>query len=293
MPPFGAHMSVAGGLPRAVARAVVHRCDALQVFAKNANQWRGRPLPPDEVAQFRRDVASAGLVAVVSHASYLINLATADAALRAQSREAMADELDRAEALGLLGVVLHPGAYTTGRASDGIRLIADNLRELLDARAAGTTMVLLECTAGQGSSIGSRFEELAEIIGLMDGHARVGVCLDTCHLLAAGYDLTTDDGYAETFAAFGRIVGFDRLRVFHVNDSKKPLGSRVDRHEHIGKGHLGLESFRRLVNDRRFASIPMLLETPKGEGKPTGPIAVDPLDEENLNTLRALVRPRG
>ena len=293
MPPFGAHMSVAGGLPRAVARAVVHRCDALQVFAKNANQWRGRPLPPDEVAQFRRDVASAGLVAVVSHASYLINLATADAALRAQSREAMADELDRAEALGLLGVVLHPGAYTTGRASDGIRLIADNLRELLDARAAGTTMVLLECTAGQGSSIGSRFEELAEIIGLMDGHARVGVCLDTCHLLAAGYDLTTDDGYAATFAAFGRIVGFDRLRVFHVNDSKKPLGSRVDRHEHIGKGHLGLESFRRLVNDRRFASIPMLLETPKGEGKPTGPIAVDPLDEENLNTLRALVRPRG
>lgn len=293
MPPFGAHMSVAGGLPRAVARAVVHRCDALQVFAKNANQWRGRPLPPDEIAQFRRDVASAGLVAVVSHASYLINLATADAALRAQSREAMADELDRAEALGLLGVVLHPGAYTTGRASDGIRLIADNLRDLLDARAAGTTMVLLECTAGQGSSIGSRFEELAEIIGLMDGHARVGVCLDTCHLLAAGYDLTTDDGYAETFAAFGRIVGFDRLRLFHVNDSKKPLGSRVDRHEHIGKGHLGLESFRRLVNDRRFASIPMLLETPKGEGKPTGPIAVDPLDEENLSTLRALVRPRG
>lgn len=292
MPPFGAHMSVAGGLPRAVARAVVHRCDALQVFAKNANQWRGRPLPPDEVAQFRRDVASAGLVAVVSHASYLINLATADAALRAQSREAMADELDRAEALGLLGVVLHPGAYTTGRASDGIRLIADNLRDLLDARADGTTMVLLECTAGQGSSIGSRFEELAEVIGLMDGHARVGVCLDTCHLLAAGYDLTTDDGYAETFAAFGRIVGFDRLRVFHVNDSKKPLGSRVDRHEHIGKGHLGLESFRRLVNDRRFASIPMLLETPKGEGKPTGPIAVDPLDEGNLNTLRALIQPR-
>ncbi len=285
-------MSVAGGLPRAVARAVVHRCDALQVFAKNASQWRGRPLPPDEVLQFRTDVQRAGLVAVVSHASYLINLATGDSALRAQSREAMADELDRAEALGLLGVVLHPGCYTTGRASDGIRLIATNLRELLDARPASTTMVLLECTAGQGSSIGSRFEELAAIIGLMEGHARVGVCLDTCHLLAAGYDLTTDECYADTFAQFGRVVGFDRLRVFHVNDSKKPLGSRVDRHEHIGKGHLGLESFRRLVNDRRFASIPMLLETPKGEGTPTGPIAVDPLDEENLNTLRRLVRLR-
>lgn len=292
MPPFGAHMSVAGGLPRAVARAVVHRCDALQVFAKNASQWRGRPLPADEVAQFRAAVVQARLVAVVSHASYLINLATTDTALRAQSCEAMADELDRAEALGLLGVVLHPGCYTSGRASDGIRLIAQNLRELLDTRAAGSTMVLLECTAGQGSSLGSRFEELAEIIGLMDGHARVGVCLDTCHLLAAGYDLTTDEGYADTFTDFGRIVGFDRLRVFHVNDSKKPLGSRVDRHEHIGKGYLGLEPFRRLVNDRRFARIPMLLETAKGEGKPTGPIAIDPLDEENLNTLRGLVRPR-
>ncbi len=292
MPPFGAHMSVAGGLPRAVARAVVHRCDALQVFAKNASQWKGRPLHPDEVAQFRADVTRAGLVAVVSHASYLINLATTDTGLRAQSREAMADELDRADALGLLGVVLHPGCYTSGRASEGIRLMAGNLRELLDARGAGTAMVLLECTAGQGSSLGSRFEELAEIIGLMNGHARVGVCLDTCHLLAAGYDLTTDEGYAETFAEFGRVVGFDRLRVFHVNDSKKPLGSRVDRHEHIGKGHLGLESFRRLVNDRRFARIPMLLETAKGEGKPTGPIAVDPLDEENLNALRSLVKPR-
>lgn len=292
MPPFGAHMSVAGGLPRAVARAVVHGCDALQVFAKNANQWRGRPLPDDEVRTFRADVARAGLVAVVSHASYLINLATGDAALRVQSREAMADELDRAEALGLLGAVLHPGCYTTGRATDGIRLIADNLRELLDARPSGQTMVLLECTAGQGSSIGSRFEELAEIIGLMEGHPRVGVCLDTCHLLAAGYDLTTDEGYAHTFREFGRVVGFDRLKVFHVNDSKKPLGSRVDRHEHIGKGHLGLESFRRLVNDRRFARIPMLLETPKGEGKPTGPITVDPLDDANLNALRGLVKVR-
>lgn len=293
MPPFGAHMSVAGGLPRAVVRAVVHHCDALQVFAKNASQWRGRPLPDDEVRQFRTDVTRAGLVAVVSHASYLINLATGNAALRAQSCEAMADEIDRAEALGLLGVVLHPGCYTSGRAADGIRLIADNLRALLAARASGTTMVLLEGTAGQGSSIGSRFEELAEIIALMDGHPRLGVCLDTCHLLAAGYDLTTDEGYARTFTEFGRVVGFDRLRVFHVNDSKKPLGSRVDRHEHIGKGHLGLEAFRRLVNDRRFASIPMLLETPKGEGKATGPISVDPLDEENLNTLRSLVRPRG
>jgi deoxyribonuclease IV len=282
-------MSVAGGLPRAVERAIVHRCDALQIFSKNASQWRGRPLPPEEVADFRARVDRARLRAVVSHASYLINLATTAPALRAQSREAMADELDRAEALGLLGVVLHPGCYTSGSPSEGLRLIAENLMLLLDDRSSGTTMVLLEHTAGQGSAIGARFEELAEIIGLMQGHPRVGVCLDTCHLIASGYELTSEEGYRRTFRDFGRIVGFDRLKAFHLNDSKKPLGSRVDRHEHIGKGCLGLEAFRMLVNDRRFAKIPMLLETPKGEGKATGPITVDPLDEENLNTLRALV----
>ncbi|MGC4080745.1 MAG: deoxyribonuclease IV [Vicinamibacterales bacterium] len=284
-------MSVAGGLPRAVERAVVHRCTALQIFTKNANQWRGRPLPPAEVDAFRAAVAQAGLHAVVSHASYLINLATTGEGLREQSMAAMADELDRAEALGLLGVVLHPGCYTSGTAAEGLRLIAHCLLRLLDERPAGRTMVLLECTAGQGSSIGSRFEELAEIIHLVDGHARVGVCLDTCHLLAAGYDIVSARGYADTFDAFGRIVGFERLRAIHANDSKKPLGSRVDRHEHIGRGHVGIEAFRRLVNDPRLAAMPVLLETPKGEGKPTGPIVVDPLDEMNLDALRALVTP--
>jgi deoxyribonuclease-4 len=292
MPPFGAHMSVAGGLPRAVERAVVHRCDALQIFAKNASQWRGRPISPEEVAEFRSRVAAAGLHSVVSHASYLINLATTADALRAQSRAAMADEIDRAEALGLLGVVLHPGCYTSGSPSEGIRLIANNLRDLLDERPRGQTMVLLEHTAGQGSAIGSRFEELAEIIAHMDGHPRVGVCLDTCHLLASGYDIASDDGYRRTFTEFSKVVGFERLKAFHLNDSKKPLASRVDRHEHIGKGGVGLNGFRTLVNDRRFAKIPMLLETPKAAGKATGPIEVDPLDEGNLNTLRALVRRR-
>ncbi len=282
-------MSVAGGLVRAVQRAVVHRCDALQIFTKNANQWRGRPLRPDETAAFRAAVGAAGLQAVVSHASYLINLATTGALLAEQSVEAMADELDRAEQLGLLGVVLHPGSCTAGTQADALRLIAERLRGLLDARSHGTTMVLLEHTAGQGSSLGSRFEELATIIALMDGHPRVGVCLDTCHLLASGYDLASADGYARTFAEFGRVVGFHRLKAFHLNDSKKPLGSRVDRHEHIGQGYLGLEAFRRLVNDRRFARLPMLLETAKAEGRPNGPIAIDPLDERNLETLRGLV----
>jgi deoxyribonuclease-4 len=289
MPLFGAHMSVAGGLPRAVERAVVHGCDALQIFSKNANQWRGRPLPREEIRAFRAGVKAAGLRAVVSHASYLINLATTNATLRQQSLESMGDELDRAEALGLLGVVLHPGAYTTGNEAAGLTLIAESLLELLHARRRGRTMVLLEHTAGQGTCLGATFEQLASIVEQMRGHRRVGVCLDTCHLLASGYDLCSPEGYACTFRQFGRLVGFDRLRAFHLNDSKKPLGSHVDRHEHIGRGFLGIEPFRRIVNDRRFRRLPMLLETPKGEGKATGPIVIDPLDARNLNTLRSLV----
>jgi len=281
-------MSVAGGLPRAVERAVAHGCEAFQIFSKNANQWRGRPLLPPEIREFRRRVRAAGLGPVVSHASYLINLATGNRALRDQSMQAMGDELDRAEALGLLGVVLHPGCYTAGSEADGLTFIAGCLVELLQERRRGRTMVLLEHTAGQGTALGSTFEQLASIIAKMGDHRRVGVCLDTCHLLASGYDLCSPEGYASTFKQFGRLVGFDRLKVLHLNDSKKPLGSRVDRHEHIGQGCLGLEPFRRLVNDRRLRDLPMLLETPKTEGRPPAVIQVDPLDERNLNTLRGL-----
>jgi len=281
-------MSVAGGLPRAVERAVAHGCEAFQIFSKNANQWRGRPLLPPEIREFRRGVRVAGLGPVVSHASYLINLATGSRALREQSMQAMGDELDRAEALGLLGVVLHPGCYTAGSEADGLTFIAGCLVELLQERRRGRTMVLLEHTAGQGTALGSTFEQLASIIATMGDHRRVGVCLDTCHLLASGYDLCSPEGYASTFKQFGRLVGFDRLKVLHLNDSKKPLGSRVDRHEHIGQGCLGLEPFRRLVNDRRLRDLPMLLETPKTEGRSPAVIQVDPLDERNLNTLRGL-----
>src|SRR5262245_15030858 len=283
-------MSVAGGLPRAVDRGVVHGCEAMQIFAKNANQWRGRLVPPDEIRAFRRLVKRTGIAPVVSHASYLINLATANHGLRAQSLAAMGDELDRAEALGLLGVVLHPGAYTEGNSDHGLNLIADGLLELLRERRRGKTMVILEHTAGQGTSLGARFEEIARIIEGMKGHKRVGVCLDTCHLLASGYDIVSTEGYASTFCQFEQLIGFSRLKVVHLNDSKRPLGSRVDRHEHIGQGCLGVEPFRRIVNDRRFRALPMLLETPKGEGKATGPIAVDPQDEQNLETLRRLLR---
>jgi len=290
MPRLGAHMSVAGGLPRAVERAIVHGCESLQIFAKNANRWRGREIPAAEIREFRARVDASGIRPVVSHASYLINLATTTRTLRRQSLAAMGDELDRAEALGLLGVVLHPGCYTAGNEADGLSLIAEGLLDLLQARRRGRTMVLLEQTAGQGTALGATFEQLASIMAKVNDHTRVGVCLDTCHLLAAGYDVTTDEGYKTTFKQFERLIGFERLKAFHLNDSKKPLGSRVDRHEHIGEGFVGLGAFRRIVNDPRFRDLPMMLETPKTEGRSPNVIAVDPLDARNLSRLQRLVK---
>jgi deoxyribonuclease-4 len=286
---IGAHMSVAGGVSLAVDRAALHGCEALQIFAKNASQWRAAPLDSGEVRRFRRRVDETGIGPVVSHASYLINLATTAPVLRQQSVDALADELDRAHALGLLGVVLHPGTCTEGPEDDGLRLVAAGLRAALAARPRRRTMVLLEHTAGQGRSLGHRFEHLAAILAHLDGSPRVGVCLDTCHLLAAGYDIASPAGYAATCDAFARIVGFDRLRAVHANDSKRPCGSRVDRHHHIGEGHVGSDAFRRILHDPRFAGRPMLLETAKTppRGAPTRVVA-DPLDTANLAALRRL-----
>jgi deoxyribonuclease-4 len=282
-------MSVAGGVSRAVDRAVVHGCEALQIFTKNANQWRGKPLERAEIRRFRQRLDETGISPAVSHASYLINLATTDPALRAQSIEAFIDELDRAHALGLLGVVLHPGTCTDGTEEGALRLVAEGVRAALKSRPRRTTMVLFEHTAGQGRTLGYRFEHLAGIIDALDGSPRAGVCLDTCHLVASGYDIVSDDGYAQTFAAFDRLVGLNRLHVFHGNDSKRPCGSRVDRHEHIGAGCLGLEPFRRLLRDQRFGSLPILIETEKS-AECTRPQLVieDPLDMRNLEVLRRL-----
>jgi deoxyribonuclease-4 len=294
MPRLGAHLSIAGGLPRAVDRAEASGCQALQIFTKSAGQWRARELPPEEIALFRRRVRQTRIRPVVAHNSYLINLAAADPVLRARSIESLRDELDRAESLGLDGLVMHPGSFTSGTESGGLRLIADGLADIFASRPDLKTRVLLEHTAGQGSNLGHRFEHLAEIIDLLGGSPRVGVCLDTCHLLAAGYDICSEKGYQETFRQFGKIVGFGRLKAFHLNDSKKPCGSRVDRHEHIGKGCLGLAPFRRILNDPRFAKLPMLLETPKEDTPETRKKSdVDPLDRMNLDVLRRLMaRPR-
>jgi len=291
MPRLGAHLSIAGGLPRAVDRAEASGCAALQIFTKSAGQWRARELPPEEIALFRRRVRQTRIRPVVAHNSYLINLAAADPALRTRSIESLCDELDRAEALGLDGLVMHPGSFTSGTESGGLRLIAEGLARIFDARPDARTRVLLEHTAGQGTNLGHRFEHLAEIIERLNGSRRVGVCLDTCHLIASGYDIRSERGYEDTFRQFGRIVGFSRLKVFHVNDSKKPCGSRVDRHEHIGKGCLGLAPFRRILNDPRFAKLPMLLETPKLDTAETRRASdVDPWDKMNLDVLRGLIQ---
>jgi deoxyribonuclease-4 len=291
-PLLGAHLSIAGGLPRAVDRAVASRCQALQIFTKSTGQWRARPLPAEEVAEFRRRVRAAGLGAVLAHTSYLINLAAVRPDLRQQSIAAMAEELDRAEALGLDGLVVHPGAFTTGSEDEGLTRIAAAVGDLLRSRPGGRTRILLEGTAGQGTCLGHRFEHLAAIIDRAGGSRRLGVCLDTCHLLAAGYDLRTGEGCAATFADFERVVGFDRLHALHLNDSKRECGSRVDRHEAIGRGHLGETPFRWLVNDRRFTGLPMLLETPKLDTPASRRRSdADPWDVRNLRRLRALREP--
>lgn len=291
MPRLGAHLSIGGGLPRAVDRAVATRCEALQIFTKSAGQWRARVLPPDEIVLFRRRVAETGIEPVVAHNSYLINIAAASLPLREQSLSALLEEYDRADALGLAGLVMHPGSFTTGTEQEGLRLIAQGLRTLLRSRRRAAPLILLEHTAGQGTNLGHRFEHLARILELLDGSPRVGVCLDTCHLLSAGYDICSEQGYRETFEAFDRIVGIDRIKVFHLNDSKKPCGSRVDRHEHIGKGCLGLDPFRRLLTDPRFTRLPMLLETPKLDTPESRRKSdADPWDMRNLRTLRRLMR---
>jgi len=288
---IGAHMSAAGGVTRAVERAVLHGCEALQLFAKNNARWIGKSIEPDEARRFRDLVASSGLAPVVSHASYLINLAAPPGLIRDKSIDAIVDELDRADALALEGVVVHPGVCAPeSTIDDAIARVAEAIRVAFARRPDQRAMLLIEHTAGQGRTVGHRFEEIAAILAGVEGSSRVGVCLDTCHLVAAGYDIVSDAGYAETFGAFDRLIGIDRLRVIHANDSKRPIGSRIDRHEHIGQGFVGLETFGRLLHDARLAHLAMVIETRKTPGicdHPTKTLR-DPLDEQNLRALRRL-----
>jgi deoxyribonuclease-4 len=283
MPLFGAHMSVAGGLHHALEAARDHGCNAVQLFTSNASRWQSRPLADEEVAVFRRLLRTCGVRVSAAHDSYLINLASPDDALYRRSIEALLGELSRAERLGLTYLVVHPGAHLDSGEQAGLARVARALDEIHERLPDQRVRILLETTAGQGTTLGHRFEHLRDILAGMRSANRVGVCLDTCHVFAAGYALAPEAEYRATMRHFERTVGFKRLRLFHVNDSRKPLGSRVDRHAHLGQGCLGLEPFRLLVNDRRFRARGMILETPKEEGDEKD------MDAVNLAILRGLV----
>lgn len=278
---LGAHMSIAGGHEKALISAAAFEMTACQIFTKNASQWTAKPLDPGGIERFREQRAATGIEHLVAHDSYLINLASPDEALREKSRLAFRDELDRCDALGVPFLVTHPGAHMGDGAEAGLARVAEAINRIHAERPEGRTMTLLETTAGQGTCLGRTFEELAGIIELVEDKGRVGVCFDTCHAFAAGYDLREREGYEATMRAFDEIVGFSRLRAFHLNDSKKGLGSRVDRHAHIGEGELGAAAFGFVLNDPRFDGLPGLLETPKGDDGEE--------DRRNLATLRGLV----
>jgi len=261
---LGAHMSIEGGVDRALERGAEAGCDAIQLFTGSNQQWRARPLRDEEVASFREGQIEHGISPAVAHASYLINMATPDAELRSKSRKALDAEIDRCDRLGLPYLIIHPGAHMGDGVENGMDRIAGVLNKALKKRPGSRTRILLENTAGMGTSVGCTFEHLAGILDRLEQPDRAGVCLDTCHLFAAGYDIATERGYHEVMESFDRTVGLARVRAFHLNDSKKGLGCRLDRHEHIGRGELGVTAFWCLLNDERFDGLPMLLETPKG-----------------------------
>lgn len=282
---IGAHMSIAGGLHRALERGREVGCGAVQIFLKNQRQWAAHPLDDEAIRAFATARRRTGLWRVFAHSSYLINLASPDAEAWAQAVDAFTDELERGEALGLSCVVIHPGSHMGAGLEPGLRRVIRALDRALARTAGCRVKVALENTAGGGNSIGRTFAELATMIDGAAHPERIGICIDTCHLFAAGYDLRTEGGYARAMAECEATVGCRRVLAFHLNDARAPLGSGLDRHEHIGRGFLGLAPFRRLLNDRRFARVPKVLETPK-EPEPTS-------DLRNLATLRRLRRRPG
>jgi deoxyribonuclease-4 len=277
---LGAHESIAGGLHRAFDRARSVGCDAMQIFVKSNRSWAVKPLTEKDVARFEAKAAETDIYPVVGHSSYLLNLATPDEALWRKSRDALVVELERCEALGIPFLVLHPGSHVGTGEEIGLARVAQGLGQVHAATPGFCAQILLETTAGQGTNLGYRFEQLAWLLENTPQGERLGVCLDTAHVFAAGYELRTPEEYETTMEALDRAVGLERLEAVHLNDSKVDLGSRKDRHEHIGKGFIGLEGFRCLVNDPRLAGLPGLLETPKGADLRE--------DAENLAVLRSL-----
>ncbi len=279
---LGAHMSIEKSHALAIDRAAAFDMTALQIFTKNASRWAAKPIDPAAAEAFRERLAGSDISFTVAHDSYLINMASPDDALWEKSLNAFQDEMARCAQLGVPYLVTHPGAHMGTGVETGVSRVAEGLNRLFDEEPANPTVVLLETTAGQGTTLGSTFEELASIIDQVEDKARVAVCLDTCHVFAAGYDLRTPETYEATIRAFDDIIGLDRLITFHLNDSKKGLGLRTDRHAHIGEGELGLDAFRLLLTDPRFADTPGVLETPKDD---------DELgDQRNMRALRDLAQ---
>ncbi|MDP9315041.1 MAG: deoxyribonuclease IV [Chloroflexota bacterium] len=277
---FGAHMSVAGGLHKAFERGAAVGCRTMQIFSKNERQWQAKPLAADDIQRFKAEQARTGIGPLIVHDSYLINLASPKDDLWEKSIAAFADELERCDQLGIPYLVTHPGAHTGSGCDAGLEREAEALNRLFADGVGGDTMVLLETTAGQGSCLGGRFEELTWLIEHVSHPERVGICVDTCHIFAAGYDIRTPEGCAAVFERLLSLVGSERIKAFHLNDSKGPLGGHLDRHAGIGEGEIGLDGFRFIVNDPRFAALPMILETPKTDDGSA--------DIHNLTLLRSL-----
>jgi deoxyribonuclease-4 len=280
---LGAHMSIAGGYYKAVEAARRVGCDCVQLFTKNNNQWRAKPIEEEQEVRFQAALAEQGIGHPISHDSYLINMASPDDALWKKSIDAFVVELQRAEQLAIPQVVAHPGAYTSSSEAKGLKRIIQALNEVHKQTKGLTAQCLLETTAGQGSNLGWKFEHLATVLDGVRDPDRLGICFDTCHVFAAGYPMGTEKDFKATMRALNKTVGVKKIRAFHLNDSLKPLGSRIDRHAAIGRGEMGKEPFRFLLADRRFRKVPMYLETPKGEEK-----GVE-LDVINLRTLRKLI----
>jgi deoxyribonuclease-4 len=282
---FGVHMSIAGGFDQAVARARRAGCDCFQIFVKNQRQWQAPPMDDAAVLRWRQARNDACPGPVVAHSTYLINLASPLVAIRRRSISALVDELLRCERLGIGHLVLHPGSHMGRGEEAGLRRVASALGIALQRTEGARTRILLETTAGQGTALGGRFEDLSELLERADFPARVGVCLDTCHVFAAGYDISTEQGYARVMDRLDAVVGVGRVGCIHLNDSRAACGSRVDRHEHIGEGKIGRTAFKCLVNDTRWEHIPKILETPKGRDA-----RGRDLDRVNLARLRRMRR---
>ncbi len=280
--PFGAHESIAGGVFNAIERGKKATCDTIQMFNKSNNQWRAKKLATDEIDKFFAAIEETGVDVAVSHTSYLINIASPDSDLSEKSRNSLKDEMERCELLRIPNLVMHPGSHVGSGEEVGLNRISENINRMFGELNDNNVTLLLEATAGQGSNLGYTFEQLAYIIDTIDNKDKMGVCIDTCHIFAAGYPLVKASDYKATMKNFDDVLGIDRLKIIHMNDSKKEFGSKRDRHEHIGKGFIGLEGFANFVNDKRLKSVPMIIETPKGDDLAE--------DIENLKVLRGLVK---